>query len=163
VGKDKAISLFLLIMASPNFTYSGTLGTAGVGPETKTFEVASGTTASIAIGDVVVVTAGYAAKVANGGMTSAGKYGLAVSASTETSSAVGIVDVQFTPVGLIVKGIYSTTATQSQLFTGFKIAVSGAVQTVDLGNAGVATLWTQANPAVVSTTTLGHVVLPWAV
>jgi hypothetical protein len=150
-------------MAAPNFNYSGTIGGSGVTPETKTFEVASGTTSSIAIGDIVVVAAGFAAKVANGGMAAAGKYGLAVSVSTETSSAVGTVDVQFCPAGLIIKGLYSTTATQSQLFTGFKIAVSGAAQTIDLANAGVATLWTQANPAIVSTTTLGHAVLPWAV
>lgn len=163
MGKDKAISLFLLIMSAPNFTYAGTLGTAGVGPETKTFEVASGTTASISIGDVVVVTAGYAAKVANGGMASAGKYGLAVSNSNETSSVAGQVDVQFTPVGLVVKGTYNATGTQSQLFTGFKLAVSAGVQTVDLSNAGVATLWTYSVPAAVSTTTVGHVVLPWAV
>lgn len=150
-------------MSAPNFTYAGTLGTAGVGPETKTFVVNSGTTSSIAIGDVVVVTAGYAAKVANGGMAAAGKYGLAVSGSNETSSAVGSVDIQFTPVGLVVKGIYSTTGSQAQLFTGFKIAVSTGVQTVDLANAGVATLWTYSVPAVISPTTVGHVVLPWAV
>jgi hypothetical protein len=150
-------------MAAPNFTYAGTLGTSGVGPETKTFQVASGTTASIAIGDVVVVSAGYAAKVANGGMASAGKYGLAVSASTETSSAAGTVDVQFTPVGLVVKGTLSTTPSQSNLYSGFKIAVSAGVQTIDLGNSGVATLWTYSGTGLVSTTTLAHAVLPWAV
>jgi hypothetical protein len=150
-------------MAAPNFTYAGTLGPAGVGPETKTFQVASGTTASISIGDAVVVTAGYAAKVANAGMASAGKYGLAVSASNETASVAGVVDVQFTAVGLVVKGTYNATATQSQLYTGFKLAVSAGVQTVDLSNAGVATLWTYSGTGLISTTTTGHVVLPWAV
>ncbi len=161
MGRDKAISLFLLIMAAPNFTYAGTVGTAGVGPETKTFAVDAGAVQSINIGDAVVVTAGLAAKVANGGMASSGKYGLAVSNSTDTVSADGTVDVQFTPVGLIVNGIASGVPSEANLFTPFKLAVSAGVQTVDLGNVGVATLWSKT--PLPSTTTSVQVVLPWAV
>ncbi len=161
MGRDKAISLFLLIMAAPNFTYAGTLGTSGVGPETKTCNVASGTTASIAIGDAVIVTAGYAAKVANTGMTSAGKYGLAVAPSTETASAIGSCDVQFCPSGLIVNGIASGIPSIANLFTPFRIAVSAGVQTLDLTTPGVGTLWSPLPTP--STTTSVQVVFPWAV
>lgn len=146
---------------SANFTYAGTLGTAGVGPETKTFDVASGAAASITIGDAVVVTAGFAAKVANTGMTSAGKYGLAVSTSTDTVGAAGTVDVMFTPVGLIVNGVASGIATQSQLYTPFRMAVSAGVQTVDLTTPGVGTLWSS-TPYVTGSTAC-QVILPWAV
>lgn len=146
-------------MSAPNFTYAGTIGGSGVTPEVKTFSVASGTTSSILIGDIVVVTAGFAAKVANAGMAAAGKYGLAVSGSNETSTVAGTVDVQFTPVGLFVNGTFNGSVVQANLFTGFKIAVSGATQTVDLGNAGVATAWS----FIAATPTKGQVVLPWAV
>lgn len=146
---------------SQNFTYAGTLGTAGVGPETKTFDVAAGALNSISVGDAVVVTAGFAAKVANTGMTTAGKYGLAITTSTDTVGAAGTVDVMFTPVGLIVNGVASGIATQSQLFTPFRLAVSAGVQTVDLTTPGVGTLWS--STPFVSGTTATQVVFPWAV
>jgi len=36
-------------------------------PENKVYDVASGTTASIAIGDAVVIANGFAAKIGDGG------------------------------------------------------------------------------------------------
>ncbi len=161
MGKDKAISLFLLIMAVPNFTFAGTIGGSGVTPETKTFAVVAGVLQSINIGDAVVVTAGYAAKVANTGMTNAGKYGLAVSNSSDTVAAAGSVDVQFTPVGLIVNGIASGVPSIANLFTPFRMANSAGVQTLDLGTPGVGTLWSPTSAP--STTTSVQVVFPWAV
>ena len=148
-------------MSSQNFQYAGTLGTGGVGPATKTFAVDAGAVQSINLGDLVVVTAGLAAKVANAGMASAGKYGLAVSNSTDTVGADGTVDVMFTPVGLIVTGTASGIPTEANLFTPFKINVSSGVQTVDLSDVGVATLWSPT--PLPSATTQVQIVLPWAV
>jgi hypothetical protein len=148
-------------MSVQNFTYAGCLGGGGVIPETKTFAVELGAVQSINIGDAVVVTAGLAAKVANGGMAAAGKFGRAVSNSTDTVGADGVVDVQFCPGGLVCNGVANGIPTEANLFTGFKLAVAAGVQTVDLGNAGVATLWSPT--PLPSTTTSVQVVFPWAV
>ena len=157
-------------MATQNFQYAGTQGGGGVTPATRTFAVASGGTSTVSIGDIVVCSAGYAAKVADGGMASTGKFGLAVSTSTDTASAAGSVDVMYCPAGLLVNGTLSTSASQSNVFAGFKIAVSAGVQKVDLGNSGVATLTAVGAPGTQSsivanavTLTQGLIALPWAV
>jgi len=114
-----------------NFKYAGTVG--GASPETKTFDVAAGTTASMPIGSHVTVANGYAALTGNGGGTTAGRYGLAVSNSNETSGAAGTVDVMFCPAGLILEGTATTPANLAAavLFDKVTIDVSGTTQTVD--------------------------------
>lgn len=126
-----------------NFEYKGTID--GSTPNSRVFDVASGTTASISIGDLVVVADGYAAKVANGGGTTGGRYGLARSASTETTTAAGSVQVDFSPVGLVLQGVATTPGNLATAFKFDKVTidVSGATQTVDENDTtnGGCTLW----------------------
>ena len=143
-----------------NFQYHGTLG--GVSPAAETFKVDSGTTSSIKLGDLFVVTAGYAVALADGGMASAGKYALATSDSTETSSAAGVVDGQYCPSGLQVIGKATTPGnlTQALMFTDVSVDVSAGVITIDENSgSGVLTMHSFDN------TTDGHVVadVPWTV
>jgi hypothetical protein len=116
-----------------DFRYVGTVN--GAEPTERDFNVVAGTTASIAIGDVVVIANGYAAKVADGGCAAAGFYGLATSASDETAAANGTVRVQFV-VGdaLIVRGAPTTASNLAAaiLFDRVSMDVDGnGVQTVD--------------------------------
>lgn len=114
-----------------NFTYQGTIG--GSTPEVKTFAVASGSAATITQGDLVVIANGYAAKVGNGGGTTGGLYGWALTTSTDTASAAGVVDVLFSPVGILLEGTATTPANLAAavLYDKVTIDVSGATQTVD--------------------------------
>ena len=119
-----------------NFTYLGTVD--GSQPIQETFDVASGTAAALLVGNLVVMTNGYAANVADGGASTAGFYGLVVKRSTETAAAAGTVDVIYSPKGLRLRGVPTTA---SNLATAIKfdrvtIDVSGTTQTVDENDAG---------------------------
>ena len=123
-----------------DFRYVGTVN--GAEPTERDFAVAAGGTATIAIGDVVVIANGYAAKVADGGANAAGFYGLAISASDETATADGTVRVQFV-VGdaLIVRGAPTTAGNLAAaiLFDRVSMDVDGnGVQTVDENDPGAA-------------------------
>ena len=145
-----------------NFSYAGVVG--GGSPEERTFDVASGTTASIAIGDVVVVADGYAALVSNGGGTTGQRLGLAKSASTETSTAAGTVLVDFAPQGLIVRGKATTPSNLATalLFDKVTIDVSGSTITIDENDTtnGACTIWRLIGTDY-TTTGLIDAVLPW--
>ena len=119
-----------------DFTYQGTQD--GVEPTQSEFDVASGTTASIAIGDVVVMANGFAAKVADGGCNAIGVYGLAVSASDETAAAAGTVSVVHHPNGLVLRGAPSGTPAAANVFDPVSMDVDGGtgVQTVDENDTG---------------------------
>ena len=114
-----------------------TVGTMdGSQPVTRTFDVKSGAAASIAVGDLVVVdggNAGYVAGAGNGAASTSTWIGRAVSTSTDTASADGVVDVEFSPAGLIVRGTPTTPGNLAQAIKGTKVTldVSGGTQTVD--------------------------------
>lgn len=143
-----------------NFRYGGTVG--GVSAETKTFDVVAGTTGSILRGDLVTVDNGYAVLIPNGGGAAAGRYGLALTTSTETGTAAGVVDVMYCPSGLIVKGKATTPGNLATgvLFDKVSVDLSGTVQTVDENDPGAAYALTILS---YDNTTDGNVVcqLPW--
>lgn len=114
-----------------NFVYAGTVG--NVSPEVRTFDVAAGSAASITQGDLVVIANGFAAKVANGGGTTGGLYGHALTTSTDTASAAGTVTVLYSPSGLLLEGTATTPANLAAavLFDKVTIDVSSGTQTVD--------------------------------
>lgn len=147
-----------------DFQYVGTLG--GASPETKNIDVVAGTTSSIAIGQLVTVANGYAAKVADGGATASGRYGLALTASTETASADGSVMVQFCPTGLLVMGTATTPGNLAQgvLYDRVTIDVSAGVQTVDENDpTGVLTIFPYDNDTDFPNSTKVVVSVPWLV
>lgn len=144
-----------------DFIYKGVLG--GGEPEHKVFNVASGAAASIAIGDLVVVANGYAAKIANGG-GGAGNIltGLAISTSTDTVAADGTVEVLFHPSGLIVEGDATTAANlvTGVIFDKVTVDVDGSGnQTIDESNAGAILIYELDSDS--ATTGRVRVVLPW--
>lgn len=147
-----------------DFQYVGTLG--GVAYETKNIPVVAGTTSSIAIGQLVTVANGYAALVANGGAASSGRYGLATTISTETSTADGVVEVQFCPTGLLVQGTATTPGNLAigVIYDRVTIDVSGSVQTVDENDPnGVLTILPATNSVNFPNSTQVVVSVPWLV
>lgn len=145
-----------------DFIYKGVLG--GSEPEERTFDVVAGGTATIAIGDIVAIANGYAAKVADGGMAAGnGLYGLAISDSDETATAAGTVKVQYSPCGLVVQGTATTPGNLAAgvLFDKVTIDVDGSGnQTVDENDAGAALIYSFVG-ATYATTGLVKVVLPF--
>jgi len=109
---------------------SNALSTSGTSVQDSA--VVSGTDASIAIGDPVVYANGYWAKVANGGGASAGLYGVAASASTETSGADGLVTVKYHPTGLVVRGAPTTAGNLAQPILGDLVTFDVADGTVTI-------------------------------
>ena len=147
-----------------DFQYVGTLG--GVAYETRTIDVVAGTTASISIGDLVTVANGYAAKVANGGCAADGRYGLAMSDSTETTTADGSVQVIFCPSGLLVMGAATTPGNLAQgvLYDRVTLDVTAGVQTVDENDPnGVLTIFPYDNDTDFPNDTQVVVSVPWQV
>lgn len=117
-----------------DFETIGVVG--GEQPEIDTFEVKSGTTASIAVGDLITIddsNPGYVKKAANGASSSLRWVGRAVTASDETASADGTVEVEYHPSGLIVRGLPTTAGNLAQAIknTLVTLDVSTGVQTVD--------------------------------
>lgn len=129
----------------------------------REFNVASGTTASIAIGDLVVVDNGFAAKVANGGCGAGNIFvGIAISASDETAGTAGTVQVMYHPSGLIVEGIATTPGNLVAGVLFDKVTVDVGVtgdQTIDENDAGALTIWEIFDDS--TTTGRVRVVLPW--
>lgn len=149
-----------------DFTYRGTLD--GSEPQHKTFEVVDGTTSglgigtSITIGDVVEIANGYAALGADGGMAAGNILtGLATSTSTETTTADGVVDVVFSPAGLIVEGTATTPANlvTAVVYDKVSLDVAAGVQTVDENAAGAMLIYEIDSDS--ATTGLCRVVLPF--
>lgn len=143
-----------------DFTYRGTVG--GDEPEERKFDVASGTTASIASGQIVEIANGFAAVSADGGMAAGNLLtGLAISTSTETASAAGTVTVLFSTGGLIVEGTATTPANlvAAVLFDKVTLDVSASVQTIDENAAGAMLIYQLDSDS--ATTGLCRVVLPF--
>ena len=117
-----------------NFRFKGTL--YGAQANTVVESVKSGTTASIAKGDLVTPddgNAGYVKKGANGATaTIAVRTYLAVSASTETSGADGTVTLVTAP-NMVLEGTATTPGNIAQAVLNTKVTldVSNGVQTVD--------------------------------
>lgn len=114
-----------------DFSYQGTFD--GVERSERDFNVANGTTASIAIGDIVTMADGFAAKTGNGEANATGFYGLAVEASNETTGAAGTVKVVYHTSGLILRGIPSTPGNLDPaiLFDRVSLDLDGSTQKVD--------------------------------
>ena len=144
-----------------DFTYAGTLD--GVEATERNFNVASGSAASIDVGDLVLVANGYAAKMTDGQGTAGNLLiGLAQSISTDTASADGAVKVLFSTSGLVVRGLATTAAnlTTAVLFDKVTIDVAAGVQKVDENDAGAIMVWRY--PTSTPTTDgIVEVVLPW--
>ena len=124
-----------------DFKYVGTLG--GIAAETKTIPVVAGGTSTITAGQLVTVANGYAALVADGGAASNGRFGLAISTSTETVGADGSVMVMFCPTGLLVEGTATTPGNLNlaAIYDRVTLDVNAGVQTVDENDAnGVLTI-----------------------
>lgn len=119
-----------------NFSYQGTVD--GVQPTEQEFDVASGTTASISVGDIVTIANGYAAFTADDGCTTDGLHGLAVEDSDETTTAAGKVKVLYSTSGLKLRGVPNTASNLATaiLFDRVTIDVSSTTQTVDEDDAG---------------------------
>lgn len=142
-----------------DFKFAGTMN--GTAAETREFAVASGAAASIAIGDLCEVANGYAAKVADGGASSNGRFGLAVTTSTDTAAADGVVQLMFSPTGLIVEGTAAGSVATAEEFDRVTLDVDGSGnQTVDEDDAnGVLTIV----KVVDSTNNIVQVSVPWQV
>ena len=116
-----------------NFEIRGAMG--GQQPSVRSFVVASGTDSSIKEGDAVVLSAGAAALIPNGGAVAAdkAKYGLALRDSNETAGADGSVEVAFAPEGLVVRGKVTNAGNLSEasVLTSCTIDLVGDVQTID--------------------------------
>lgn len=102
----------------------------------RQFDVKSGAAASIDVGDLVIVdggNAGYVKKAADGAANSAEWIGRAVTTSTDTASADGVVTVEFAPSGLVVRGLATTPGNFAQAIKNTRVTldVSGGVQKVD--------------------------------
>lgn len=125
-----------------NFTLIGTLD--GSQPIEREFAVVAGTTSSCLVGDLVVCTNGYAAKVADDGIQTDGIYALVTELSTETATADGVVKAVFSPVGLVLRGKPTTASNLATaiVYDRVTIDVSGTTQTVDENDAagGVVTI-----------------------
>ena len=110
-------------------------GTSDVtsGSSVKDSAVASGAVGSITAGDICVYADGYWAKSADGGVASAGKYGLAKSTSTDTASADGLVVMEYSSKGLLIKGDMTTAANLAQGILGDRVTldVASSIQKVD--------------------------------
>lgn len=117
-----------------NFRFKGTLN--GEQANTVVESVKAGTTASIAIGDLVTPddgNAGYVKKGANGATsTIAVRTYLAVSASNETSGADGTVTLVTAP-NMVLEGTATTPGNIAQAVLNTKVTldVSNGVQTID--------------------------------
>ena len=124
-----------------SFKLAGTL--SGVQPTQIKCSVNAGTESSIAPGDLVFIGTGAVAFfLSNGGAVNAdGKYGLAVSTSTETAGAAGTVEV-VVATDLLVRGVVSTPANlnSSLLYTKCSVDVIGGVQSIDEDDAGAMTI-----------------------
>ena len=116
-----------------NFEIRGAMG--GQQPSVRSFVVASGTDSSIKQGDIVVLSAGAAVLVPNGGASAAdkSKFGLALRDSNETAGADGSVEVAFATEGLVVRGKATTAGnlSESSVLTACTVDLVGAVQTID--------------------------------
>lgn len=125
---------------------------------------AGGSGASIAVGDVVVVANGYAAKVSDGEGTAGQKLALAISASDETASADGTVRAAFHPSGLIVEGLATTASNlvTGVLFDSVTFDVSGGTIKVDEDDAGAGEVLIWEIDSDSATTGVVRVVLPFA-
>jgi len=122
------------VQYTSDFKTIGTLD--GGAPVVRTFDVKSGSAASIAIGDLVIVdggNAGYVAKAGDGAASTSRWIGKAVTTSTDTASADGVVDVEFHPSGLVVRGLATTPGNFAQAIKNTRVTldVSGGVQKVD--------------------------------
>ena len=144
-----------------DFNCKGTVD--GSEPAARELAVASGGAATIDIGDIVVVANGYAAKMADAG-GGAGNLltGLATSISTDTAGADGVVQVKFSPAGLVVEGLSTTAAnlTTAVMFDKVTLDVASGVQKIDENDAGALLIWKYPTS---TPTTDGkvQVVLPW--
>jgi len=117
-----------------DFDTVGTLD--GSSPCTREFDVKSGAAASIEVGDLVTVddgNAGYVKKAADGASNAREWVGRACKASTDTASADGVVEVEFAPSGLIVRGLVTTVGNLAQTIIGTRVTldVASGVQKVD--------------------------------
>lgn len=114
-----------------------TIGTLdGSEPVVKEFDVVSGAAASIAVGDLVTIddgNAGYVKKAADGASSALQWIGRCVKNSTDTTTAAGVVEVEFSPAGLIVRGAPTTASNLAQAIIGTRVTldVTASVQTVD--------------------------------
>ncbi len=110
----------------------------GSEPIQATIPVAAGAVGTIAPGDMVTMANGYAAKVADGGLSAAGHHGMAVSTSTDTVAAAGVVSVVYSANGLIVRGAPTTPGNLAIgiIYDRVTIDVAAGVQTVDENDAG---------------------------
>lgn len=124
---------------------------------------AGGSGASISPGDLCIYINGYWAKLANGEANADGRYGIARSTSTETASVDGLVDVEFAPQGLKVKGRATTPASLVQGVLGDKVTldVSAGVQKVDQSDTTNGRLLIVDYDTSVSGSETVTVVLPW--
>jgi len=143
-----------------DFTYRGVVG--GGEPEQREFAVASGAAASIAIGDIVEIANGYAAVSADGGMAAGNLLtGLAISTSTDTAAADGVVNVLYSTSGLIVEGLATTAGNlvTAVLFDKVSLDVAAGVQKVDENAAGAMLIYELDSDS--ATTGICRVVLPF--
>lgn len=117
-----------------DFKTVGVVG--GNQPEVAVFDVVAGAAASIEAGDLVIVDGsnpGYVKKAADGAASTARWVGRAVKASTDTVAADGVVEVEYHPNGLIVRGLATTPGNFAQSIVGTRVTldVSTGVQKVD--------------------------------
>jgi hypothetical protein len=101
---------------------------------TQEYSVESGAAASISAGDLVIVgNAGYVATAADGASSDDVWVGMALTDSTDTAAADGVVQVMYAPDGLVVRGIPTTPGNLAAtiLNTFVTLDVAAGVQTVD--------------------------------
>jgi hypothetical protein len=127
----------------------------GATPDVLTLAVKSGTTATVKMGDLIVVdasNAGYVSKAPNGASSTLTWVGVALGASDETTSADGTVDVRVSKAGLVVELDATTPSNLAQALIGTKVTldVSGGVQKVDENDTsnGILTILSYASPKV---------------
>jgi hypothetical protein len=124
-------------MAAEQFTgdFNTIGGWGGAQPVVREFAVdAGGAGATIAVGDLVTVdsTAGYVEKAPAGAANTVNWVGRAVTNSTETASVDGVVEVEYCPGGLIVRGAPTTPGNLAQSIIGTQVTLDGtAPQTID--------------------------------
>jgi hypothetical protein len=117
----------------------GSLPRSTSGTSVQDSNVAAGAIGTITAGDICIYLNGSWAKLATGEGAVAGRYGLAMSTSTDTVGAAGLVKIAYHPSGLIVRGVPTTPGNLAQTILGdiVSVDVAGDVQTIDENAAGV--------------------------